>query len=117
MTRTFRDGRTETVRPCSIDTSAYARLCDDPTTTREQRREALTKAADTHVRLCREAMTGDGVDRHLFCLYVVSQYLKVKVPFLDTVLSEPWTLSTSQTPVNQTMRLALVKHPEWACAG
>ena len=27
-------------------------------------------------------MTGKGVDRHLFCLYVVSKYLELDSPFL-----------------------------------
>ena len=29
-----------------------------------------------------DAMTGKGVDRHLFCLYVVSKYLELDSPFL-----------------------------------
>lgn len=41
-------------------------------------------------------MLGKGVDRHLFCLYVVSRYLEEDSPFLEKVLSEPWKLSTSQ---------------------
>jgi len=30
-------------------------------------------------------MTGAGIDRHLFCLYVVSKYLGVESPFLKEV--------------------------------
>jgi carnitine O-palmitoyltransferase 1 len=41
-------------------------------------------------------MTGKGIDRHIFCLYVVSKYLEIDIPFLKEVLSEPWRLSTSQ---------------------
>jgi len=41
-------------------------------------------------------MTGRGIDRHLFTLYVVSKYLNIESPFLKEVLSEPWRLSTSQ---------------------
>lgn len=33
----------------------------------------------------RMAMTGAGIDRHLFCLYVVSRYLGVQSPFLAQV--------------------------------
>ena len=50
-------------------------------------------------------MTGKGIDRHLFCLYVMSKYLKIESPFLDKVLSEPWRLSTSQTPAQQTGKM------------
>ena len=41
-------------------------------------------------------MTGKGIDRHLFCLYVLSKYLGIESPFLQQVLMEPWKLSTSQ---------------------
>lgn len=50
-------------------------------------------------------MCGKGVDRHLFCLYVVSKYLGLESPFLKTALSEPWRLSTSQSPHGQTGRV------------
>lgn len=33
----------------------------------------------------RLAMTGAGIDRHLFCLYLVSKYLGVNSPFLAEV--------------------------------
>ena len=32
-----------------------------------------------------DAMTGKGVDRHLFCLYVVSKYLELDSPFLKVI--------------------------------
>lgn len=64
-----------------------------------------------------DAMCGKGIDRHLFCLYVVSKYLEVDSPFLREVLSEPWRLSTSQTPHNQTSLLDLSKFPDFISAG
>lgn len=95
------------------------------------------------------AMTGGGIDRHLFCLYVVSKYLGLESPFLKEVifiplsftcitlsrlgvcffnlrrdgvrvfqvLSEPWRLSTSQTPVQQVELFDLVNHPEYISCG
>jgi carnitine O-palmitoyltransferase 1 len=62
----------------------------------EKLKQLLKKAASTHQSLYRDAMTGKGIDRHLFCLYVVSKYLGEDSPFLAEVLSEPWRLSTSQ---------------------
>jgi hypothetical protein len=41
-------------------------------------------------------MSGKGIDRHLFCLYVLSKFLGTDSPFLQQVLQEPWKLSTSQ---------------------
>jgi len=117
MTRLFREGRTETVRSCSIPSTEFVKAAVDPDLSVEAKRDLLKKACGHHIDTCRNAMTGQGVDRHLFALYVVSQYLKLEVPFLKTVLSEPWVLSTSQTAVNQTMRLNLQKYPNRVCAG
>ena len=71
----------------------------------EERKRLLNKAVERHALGYKLAMTGKGIDRHLFCLYVMSKYLKVESPFLDKVLSEPWRLSTSQTPAQQTGKL------------
>lgn len=118
MTRLFRDGRTETVRSCSIESSAWVKSMDDPTVTvisqitldscllsnyclynqfqREERARLLREACEYHQQQYRDAMTGKGIDRHLFCLYVLSKYLNLDSPFLHQVLMEPWKLSTSQ---------------------
>jgi carnitine O-palmitoyltransferase 1 len=39
-------------------------------------------AATRHQNGYLDAMCGNGIDRHLFCLYVVSKYLEVDSPFL-----------------------------------
>ena len=131
MTRLFREGRTETVRPVSVQSADFVRAMCDPNGTvsggslptqipiitvtgstvghlffhpvphslslqDEERRRLLAIAADKHTDYYKLAMTGKGVDRHLFCLYVLSKYLKIESPFLAKVLGEPWRLSTSQ---------------------
>ncbi|XP_048771840.2 carnitine O-palmitoyltransferase 1, liver isoform-like isoform X2 [Ostrea edulis] len=117
MTRLFREGRTETVRSCTVESCQFVKAMDDRDKTKEERIALMKKAADVHQINCRNAMTGKGIDRHLFCLYVVSKYLEVDSPFLSEVLSEPWRLSTSQTPHQQTNKLDLVRHPEHISAG
>ncbi|XP_013398447.1 carnitine O-palmitoyltransferase 1, liver isoform-like [Lingula anatina] len=117
MTRLFREGRTETVRSCTIDAANFARAMDDKTKTKAEKMALFKKASETHQESYRLAMTGNGIDRHLFCLYVVSKYLEIESPFLKEVLGEPWRLSTSQTPHTQTDRLDLLKHPDHICAG
>ncbi|XP_032380212.1 carnitine O-palmitoyltransferase 1, liver isoform isoform X1 [Etheostoma spectabile] len=116
MTRLFREGRTETVRSCTMETCAFVRamMRDE---TREERLRLLKVAAEKHQNMYRLAMTGDGIDRHLFCLYVVSKYLGEDSPFLKEVLSEPWRLSTSQTPMQQVELFDLVRHPELVSSG
>jgi len=96
MTRMFREGRTETVRSCSIESTAWVKSMVDANETNERRRSLFRVACDYHQTQYRNSMTGKGVDRHLFCLYVVSRYLEIDIPFLKEILSEPWRLSTSQ---------------------
>ncbi|XP_078582243.1 carnitine O-palmitoyltransferase 1, liver isoform-like isoform X2 [Branchiostoma floridae x Branchiostoma japonicum] len=117
MTRLFREGRTETVRSCTMDSCNFVRAMEDPTKTNEDRIKLLRQAAVTHQNSYRNCMTGTGIDRHLFTLYVVSKYLKEDSKFLGKVLSEPWRLSTSQTPHQQTNLLDLRKHPEYISGG
>ncbi|XP_036944665.1 carnitine O-palmitoyltransferase 1, liver isoform [Acanthopagrus latus] len=116
MTRLFREGRTETVRSCSNESSAFVKALENGET-EEQCRRLFRLASERHQNLYRLAMTGAGIDRHLFCLYVVSKYLGVESPFLKEVLSEPWRLSTSQTPVQQMELFDLKNNPEFISLG
>ena len=117
MTRLFRDGRTETVRSCSIESSLWVKAMEDPSISvsnsqsmkidwssnvfqKAERINLLRVACDHHQQQYRDAMTGKGIDRHLFCLYVLSKYLNLDSPFLQQVLQEPWKLSTSQVGWN-----------------
>uniref|UniRef100_A0A4W6DP22 Carnitine O-palmitoyltransferase 1, muscle isoform n=1 Tax=Lates calcarifer TaxID=8187 RepID=A0A4W6DP22_LATCA len=117
MTRMFRDGRTETVRSCTSEAVAFVRAMEDADATNAQRLALFRKAADKHQNMYRLAMTGSGIDRHLFCLYIVSKYLGVDSPFLKKVLSEPWKLSTSQTPQQQLNLVDINKFPKYVGAG
>ncbi|XP_007561485.1 carnitine O-palmitoyltransferase 1, liver isoform isoform X1 [Poecilia formosa] len=116
MTRLFREGRTETVRSCTMETCDFVRSMVRQET-REERLRLLKVAAEKHQNMYRLAMTGQGIDRHLFCLYVVSKYLGEESPFLKEVLSEPWRLSTSQTPLQQVELFDLARHPEMVSSG
>ncbi|XP_054029865.1 carnitine O-palmitoyltransferase 1, muscle isoform isoform X4 [Dryobates pubescens] len=84
---------------------------------RSERQKLFQLAATKHQQLYRLAMTGAGIDRHLFCLYIVSRYLGVRSPFLDQVLSEPWRLSTSQTPQQQLKMFDMAQHPDHVSTG
>ncbi|XP_013780148.1 carnitine O-palmitoyltransferase 1, liver isoform-like [Limulus polyphemus] len=117
MTRLFREGRTETVRPVSIESCTWVKAMEDPLCSTEEKRSLLRRACAQHQTAYQDSMCGKGIDRHLFCLYVVSKYLEVDSPFLREVLSEPWKLSTSQTPHGQTNLLDLKKYPDHISAG
>ncbi|VTJ51194.1 Hypothetical predicted protein [Marmota monax] len=117
MTRLFREGRTETVRSCTTESCNFVLAMVDPSQTVEHRLRLFKVASEKHQHLYRLAMTGAGIDRHLFCLYVVSRYLAVDSPFLKEVLSEPWRLSTSQTPQQQVELFDLERNPEYVSGG
>lgn len=44
------------------------------------------EAVANHQTGYQDAMCGKGIDRHLFCLYVVSKYLEVDSPFLKVIV-------------------------------
>lgn len=117
MTRLYREGRTETVRPVTMESCAWVRSMLDESASKEERKKKLVAACNVHQTGYQNAMCGKGFDRHMFCLYVISRYLEIDSPFLKEVLSEPWRLSTSQTPINQTGHLDIDRHPEWIAAG
>nr|XP_055029635.1 carnitine O-palmitoyltransferase 1, muscle isoform isoform X2 [Misgurnus anguillicaudatus] len=117
MTRMFREGRTETVRSCTCESATFVRAMEDKNITNEQRLALFRQAAEKHQNMYRLAMTGAGIDRHLFCLYVVSKVMDIDSPFLKQVLSEPWRLSTSQTPQQQLNLIDTQKFPEYVGAG
>ncbi|VDM08500.1 unnamed protein product [Wuchereria bancrofti] len=99
--RLFREGRTETVRSCSSYSCDFVHAMLDPNQTHQERLKLLNAACNYHQTMYRDAMCGKGVDRHLFALYIVMRYLKLKSPFLERIFPPTFLLSTSQTPLNQ----------------
>jgi carnitine O-palmitoyltransferase 1 len=102
MTRLFLHGRTETVRPVSRESCDFGRLMVDAAASPRDKLLALQRAAARHVATTFDAMSGKGIDRHLFALYVVALGTSTDSPFLKDALGVPWKLSTSQQPQQQT---------------
>eukprot|EP00162_Nutomonas_longa_P006294 comp16869_c0_seq3/m.27536 comp16869_c0_seq3/g.27536 ORF comp16869_c0_seq3/g.27536 comp16869_c0_seq3/m.27536 type:complete len:855 (+) comp16869_c0_seq3:60-2624(+) len=114
--RLFRNGRTETIRSCSESMTHWVYAMEeegDDEDARQNRVKLLRKATDDHVAYTKMAMSGQGIDRHLFGLYVVSVGIGMdpQPQFLVEALSQSWTLSTSQTPTNQTGEWNASKDP------
>ncbi|XP_071444145.1 carnitine O-palmitoyltransferase 1, liver isoform-like [Hetaerina americana] len=105
MTRLFLCGRTETVRSCTMEVATFVRSMSDDSIPREEKIKLFRKASNKHQELYRQAMTGQGIDRHLFALYVCCRGMGYKCKFLEEVLSQPWTLSTSQQPHQQLIQI------------
>ncbi|XP_049740726.1 carnitine O-palmitoyltransferase 1, muscle isoform isoform X3 [Elephas maximus indicus] len=117
MTRMFREGRTETVRSCTSESSAFVQAMVEGNHMKADLQDLFRKASEKHQHMYRLAMTGSGIDRHLFCLYLVSKYLGVTSPFLAEVLEEPWRLSTSQTAQFQIRMFDPEQYPRHLVAG
>ncbi|XP_005379647.1 PREDICTED: carnitine O-palmitoyltransferase 1, muscle isoform isoform X1 [Chinchilla lanigera] len=117
MTRMFREGRTETVRSCTSESKAFVQAMTKGSHMKADLQDLFRKASEKHQNMYRLAMTGAGIDRHLFCLYLVSKYLGVSSPFLAEVLSEPWRLSTSQIPQSQIRMFDPNQYPNHLAAG
>ncbi|KAF7232667.1 hypothetical protein EG68_08580, partial [Paragonimus skrjabini miyazakii] len=113
MTRLFREGRTETVRSCTAESAKFVQSIMDKSSRPEDCIRQFRLATDYHQHLSRDAVSGKGVDRHLFALYIMSKFLRLDSPFLKKILSEPWRLSTSQTATSQSGTLGLdPNHPD-----
>ncbi|XP_003384970.2 PREDICTED: carnitine O-palmitoyltransferase 1, liver isoform-like isoform X2 [Amphimedon queenslandica] len=100
-TRLYYKGRTETIRPVSMQSKAFVESMDDPQVSVEKKKALLKEAIKYQEQYKFEAMRGMGVDRHLFGLYIVAKWLKMDpMPeiFEDEAFQLKFTLSTSQTP-------------------
>uniref|UniRef100_A0AC34QNZ1 Choline/carnitine acyltransferase domain-containing protein n=2 Tax=Panagrolaimus sp. JU765 TaxID=591449 RepID=A0AC34QNZ1_9BILA len=96
--RFYTNSRTETLRTVTKDSCAFVNAMMDPNSNNEERLKLLHKACETHGFNNRMCMIGQGVDRHMFVLYVLSRGLGLSSPFLDFYINQPWLLSTSQPP-------------------
>jgi len=67
-TRLFAEGRTETVRPLTREMVEWVAAMRDASVGPRERLRALQTAAARHVAGFTDAMTGRGIDRHLFAL-------------------------------------------------
>ncbi|KAJ8004965.1 hypothetical protein DPEC_G00141750 [Dallia pectoralis] len=102
MTRRFYHGRTETMRPCTLEAQNWCRLMLDPAASTVSKREALLLAFNMHNTLMAEAQNGNGFDRHLLGLYLIAKEEGLPVPdlFNDPLYSKSggggnFVLSTS----------------------
>lgn len=117
MTRLFLEGRTETVRCCTREACHFVRAMEDKGNTDQQRLALFRVAVDKHRALLKAAMSGQGTDRHLFALYIMSRFLHMPSPFLTQVQSQQWPLSTSQIPVQQVHLFDVHNYPDYVSSG
>ncbi|XP_077124371.1 peroxisomal carnitine O-octanoyltransferase isoform X2 [Ranitomeya variabilis] len=81
-TRMFYHGRTETMRPCTVEAVDWCRSMLDPASTRAQRRDLMLKAFAKHNKMMNECQLGKGFDRHLLGLLLIAKEEGLAVPEL-----------------------------------
>ncbi|MCJ8745530.1 hypothetical protein PDJAM_G00131280 [Pangasius djambal] len=81
-TRRFYHGRTETMRPCTVEALHWCKVMLNPSATTEEKRQALLRAFNKHNNLMDEAQKGKGFDRHLLGLYLIAKEEGLPVPEL-----------------------------------
>ncbi|VDM61754.1 unnamed protein product [Angiostrongylus costaricensis] len=86
--RFYKNSRTETLRTVTNES------CEFVLSMLNERR--LRAACAVHTKRNKE--TGQGIDKHLFVLYLLSQGSFISSPFLDHYIVQPWLLSTSHIP-------------------
>lgn len=137
MTRFYLKGRTETVRSCTnenvdfckkfLEYLEFKKAAGDNAITSEKQDilnnykqkcvDSYYKHNNNHVNLAKLAMTGQGVDRHLFLLYVMSYATGVSSEFLKNWANGKWLLSTSQTPCYQTKEIIEIQDKVLSAGG
>ncbi|NXQ60994.1 OCTC octanoyltransferase, partial [Anthoscopus minutus] len=82
MTRRFYHGRTETIRPCTVEALEWCKSMLDPSDSNYQRLQLMHKAFAKHNKMRKECENGKGFDRHLLGLLLIAQEQGLPVPEL-----------------------------------
>ncbi|KAM9287816.1 peroxisomal carnitine O-octanoyltransferase isoform 2-T4 [Cariama cristata] len=82
MTRRFYHGRTETIRPCTMEAVEWCKSMLDPSESTYQQLQLMHKAFAKHNKMRKECENGKGFDRHLLGLLLIAQEQGLPVPEL-----------------------------------
>ncbi|XP_064614131.1 peroxisomal carnitine O-octanoyltransferase-like [Liolophura sinensis] len=83
-TRQFYNGRTETVRSCTMEAMAWSKVMLDSGKPTSERLRLYLLAADKQNKLMEEAQSNHGCDRHLFGLYCLAEEEGMPIPEIFT---------------------------------
>ncbi|CAG9538070.1 unnamed protein product [Cercopithifilaria johnstoni] len=114
--RFYANSRTETLRPVTKESCAFVRSMVTTGSSNEERLKLLKEATEVHAFHSKENLTGNGIDRHLFVLHILSKMTGINSSLLDYYISQPWELSTSQTPC-VTRQIDEDKYPDLSWLG
>ncbi|XP_031553075.1 carnitine O-acetyltransferase-like [Actinia tenebrosa] len=104
-TRKFKLGRTETIRSASVPTLEFVQSMANPSCSNAERLSFMRAAINAHTTYTKEAINGQGIDRHLLGLKLIALESGMNVPelFMDSTYaySLHFKISTSQVPFKE----------------
>eukprot|EP00794_Sanderia_malayensis_P003570 gene3570-4074_t len=90
-TRKFHDGRTETVRSCTLESQTFVNAMHDSKSSMATRLRLLREACENHQKMMVECCEGQGIDRHFLGLKIISQQEGMELP--EIFKDKAWKLS------------------------
>ncbi|XP_058534087.1 peroxisomal carnitine O-octanoyltransferase [Ochotona princeps] len=84
MTRYFYHGRTETMRPCTVEAVRWCQSMQDPSASLPERQQKMLQAFAKHNKMMKECSAGKGFDRHLLGLLLTAKEEGLPTPELYT---------------------------------
>ena len=90
VTKKYFHGRTEAMRPATIEARNACKLFFDDTIPVTQKRLALQQAVRAHTKHVKDCTRGKGADRHLHALKCMAERTKMEIP--DFYSSKAWKL-------------------------
>lgn len=91
QTRQFYHGRTDTVRSCTVDSTEWCKAMFDEKTDNSTKLRLFREACRKHMALMKEAVDGQGIDRHLLGLQLIAASEGMPTPAIFT--DKAWTAS------------------------
>lgn len=98
--RRFKYGRTDTIRSCTVPSYLFTCAMDDSRVPALEKLQFLRQAVQTHKNISNDAISGQGIDRHLLGIKLTAIENGMDIPklFMDTAYTKSMhhKLSTSQ---------------------
>jgi len=83
-TSAFKHGRTETVRPATLETTKFVKAATAPTLDYPLLKNLIMECSKVHGNLTKDAAMGQGFDRHLYGLRKLAEATGEEIPALYT---------------------------------
>ena len=80
LTKGFYHGRTEAMRTATEKAATFCKTWTNPSASDEQKLEALREATVYHSAGIKNALTGKGIERHLFALKCIADKNNIPTP-------------------------------------